>query len=105
MKKVWKMNSREYWLGLQLIQGLGPVTHQKLLRRFGSVENIFHAKEHELSAIDNIGTKRANMLIKFDLTGKVDRELTLMSRKGINFITVEDAQYPQHLKNIFNACG
>jgi excinuclease ABC subunit C len=46
---------------LDQIKGIGPVTKQKLLKKFGSVENIAGASPEELSAL--IGHSRAKKLL------------------------------------------
>jgi len=103
MKETRRMNIREYWLGLHLVPGLGSVSQQRLLQAFGSPENIFRVSEHELSKVENIGSKKAHMIKIFDIRSSVERELKLMSRKEINYITRDDTDYPNHLKNIFDA--
>ena len=79
MKETRRMNTREYWLGLQLIPGLGLVSQQRLLQAFGSPENIFQVPERELSNVENIGSKKAHIIKNFDIRNSVERELKLMS--------------------------
>ncbi|MGA1870404.1 MAG: DNA-processing protein DprA [bacterium] len=97
------MDDREYLLGLQLIPGLGPHSRKNLLKAFGSPDNIFNAPLHELSRVDLIGPKRAGMIKKIDIEQRVERELRLMGRKGIHFLTIHDPGYPHSLRNIFDA--
>ncbi|MGA1825317.1 MAG: DNA-processing protein DprA [bacterium] len=97
------METREYMLGLQLIPGLGPVTHRKLLEAFGSHEDIFSASEQQLSQVENIGAQRAHVIKNFNVSEAVDRERARMSKNGIHFVTIFDPEYPEFLKTIFDA--
>ncbi|WP_459194551.1 excinuclease ABC subunit C [Halosimplex sp. J119] len=44
------------------IDGVGPATRKRLLRRFGSVENVRSASEDELQRVDGVGSKTAETL-------------------------------------------
>ncbi|MFB6140245.1 MAG: excinuclease ABC subunit C [Halosimplex sp.] len=44
------------------IDGVGPATRRRLLRRFGSVENVRGATRAELESVDGIGAKTATTL-------------------------------------------
>ncbi|MFC7140185.1 excinuclease ABC subunit C [Halosimplex aquaticum] len=44
------------------IDGIGPATRKRLLRRFGSVENVRSASEDELQRVDGVGSKTAETL-------------------------------------------
>ena len=44
------------------IDGVGPATRRRLLRRFGSVENVRSASREEIEAVDGIGSKTAKTL-------------------------------------------
>jgi excinuclease ABC subunit C len=44
------------------IDGIGPETRKRLLRRFGSVENVRSASREELERVDGVGAKTAGTL-------------------------------------------
>jgi len=44
------------------IDGVGPATRKRLLRRFGSVENVRSASRSELESVDGVGSKTAKTL-------------------------------------------
>ena len=44
------------------IDGVGPVTRKRLLRRFGSVENVRSASRDELERVDGVGSRTAKTL-------------------------------------------
>ncbi|WP_136717668.1 excinuclease ABC subunit C [Halorientalis salina] len=47
---------------LDEVPGIGPETRRRLLRRFGSVENVRDASPDELAAVDGVGEKTAETL-------------------------------------------
>jgi excinuclease ABC subunit C len=47
---------------LDEVPGIGPETRRRLLRRFGSVENVRDASPDELRAVDGVGEKTAETL-------------------------------------------
>jgi len=47
---------------IECLPGIGPETAKKLLRYFGSVENVVAADEKKLSEVDGIGEKKAKMI-------------------------------------------
>ena len=44
------------------VSGIGPETRKRLLRRFGSVENVRQATRDELQRVDGVGEKTARLL-------------------------------------------
>jgi excinuclease ABC subunit C len=46
------------------IDGVGPETRKRLLRRFGSVENVRSASREELETVDGVGTETAGTLVE-----------------------------------------
>jgi len=49
---------------LDEIDGVGPRTRQRLLRRFGSVENVRAASRAELEAVEGVGSQTAGTLLE-----------------------------------------
>ena len=47
---------------LQGLPGVGPRIAKRMLERFGSVEKVIAASEHELSCVEGIGRKKASMI-------------------------------------------
>ena len=92
--------SAGYWLALNKILNLGPATIKKLYDHFGSAEAIWNAKPKELAKVEGL-TKAKYSLIN-EAKGKIDPESEIKSIKGVNFLTIEEEDYPENLRNIFD---
>lgn len=95
------MSAVKYWLWLSTAPRLGPRAIDALLRYYGSPEKIFFAPVGEISRLLPKRIGGAEELEKRDL-GVADRILEKCDIQGINIITLEDAAYPNRLKNIFS---
>lgn len=101
------MTKREYWYWLCHIDGLGSVGMKKLLEYFGGPEEILKASENAveqckiLNARQMEGMKRAKQE-RERIVGGMEK----LEQEGISFLTLEDAAYPQRLKEIYDPpCG
>ncbi len=86
------------WLFLRAIRGLGEVSIKKLWLRFGTPEAILSAEEEELEEL--IGIERTKYLRKRELTFDPEKVVKLVEKEGIDWITLEDENYPLSLKEI-----
>jgi len=98
---IAKLSNELYWLALTLTPGLGPTRSKRLVDFFGSVESIFNASLTELEAAglpvqaaQAIGTGRA-MELAHDEAAKV-------AAAEIQIISMDDAQYPPRLRQIYD---
>ncbi len=89
----------KYWVGFNLVQGVGPVRVRRLLNHFGDLETAWHASPMELAAagmerraIQGIGATRA----RCDL----DAEMARLAERGIRVLTWADEDYPRLLRPI-----
>ena len=57
-----KRSKRIVRTGLEGIQGIGPTTAQKLLKRFGSIKGIREALPEDVIA--EVGSKKAELVLK-----------------------------------------
>lgn len=86
------------WLAETRIRG---VSRLKLLRHFGTPEDIYYAAAEDLLQVEGISAGEAKLLQNKDLN-EADRILALCGEKGIRLLTVQDAAYPARLKNIYD---
>ena len=85
----------KYWLWLAELPGLKRTEKLALLRHFGSPEDIFFADKEELALAGDVPA------LDRDLSA-ADRILADCQRLGQRILTMQDAEYPQRLKNIFD---
>ena len=95
------MSALKYWVWLTTRKGLsGPCRHA-LLEHFGSPEEIYYAEPVDLRQVEGITADQLR-----DLENKsLDSALAILeecARTDIFLLTMQDALYPQRLKNIYD---
>ena len=85
---------------LNLIQGIGLKTVQVLRDVFGSTEKALQATPDELRKTDRLSPAVCDLLINKPVLYPVERELELIGKYGCQVVTLYDAAYPPHLKEI-----
>jgi DNA processing protein len=92
-------DQRAYWVGFNLVKGIGAVRLRALLEYFGSLAMAWEAPAEALAAaglsakiIENLQTTRRQINLENYLMG--------IDKKGIQVLTWEDQAYPARLKEI-----
>ena len=91
----------KYWIWLTGLPGLRGPSKLALLRHFGSPEDIFFADREELLLAEDVPREQAELALNRDLSA-ADRILADCQRLGQRILTLQDAEYPQRLRNIFD---
>lgn len=94
------MAGLKYWLWLAECKGLSARSKLQLLDHFGSPENVYYADEGEFLHVEGLAPKQAQLLADHS-TAEADRILGECQRLGIRIVTMQDAEYPARLRNIF----
>lgn len=89
----------KYWLGFNLVDGLGPAKVQALMMRYDSAEEAWHAPEHELLALGFDRRSLKNFLSSRQ-TLNLDHELEIAEQKGVTLIPFGDSRYSRRLQEI-----
>ena len=92
---------KEGWIALNLIEPLGYVRIQNLLKRFKEPKKVFSASLSELLAVPGINKGIAGKIKSFS-SPSLEKELKLIDELGISVITLEDKDYPSNLKLIYD---
>ncbi|MFW6389782.1 MAG: DNA-processing protein DprA, partial [Halanaerobiales bacterium] len=95
------MKSNHYWLALTKINGLGPIRINKLLKHFGDPQSIWKASENQLKQVDSI-FKLAEKIVEQRKIINIDKLLKDLDKNNIKYITLDDDNYPEQLKNIYD---
>ena len=90
------------WLKVTAADGVGAVTFAKLMKRFGSIDNILGASVSQLTYIDGIGNTKAEKIARSRGSVNVDEELELAEKLGVWIINLEDNRYPELLREIYD---
>ena len=96
------MDDKLYWLALNMVPGVGPVTYRKLVMRFQEPEKVFAASTHALASIEGIAEKTIRAIKEFPVTKMAAEELSKMSDIGAYVITFRDQGYPKNLLEIYD---
>ena len=92
----------KYWLAINKIPGVGPVTIKKLYGHFGSIEAVWSAGENEIETIEGLNKAAAQSFIGKRKEIDLNEEFDLVNSQKIRIITLDDDQYPANLKNIYD---
>jgi len=93
------MDRRQYWIGFNLVKGIGAVRLKSLLDYFGSLEVAWNAPAGALLAA-GVPQKSVEMLVALRKQVDLDELCDRIDRLGIQVVTWEDAGYPRRLKEI-----
>lgn len=90
---------RRYWIGFNLVKGIGPVKVRRLVDHFGDLEAAWRASLAALAAagldrrsIENLHQVRAGRAL--------DDALLQIERLGVQVLTWDDDDYPRNLRVI-----
>ena len=86
------------WLRLTLIPGVTLAKQRALLHEFGSPRAVMRAPARSLSAI--AGEATAALIARGPAAAKVDATLRWLAKPACHLITIQDAAYPQALREI-----
>ncbi len=95
------MSDRKYWVGFNMVQGIGPARVRALLDHFGSLREAWHAP---VDVLRDVGLDRRSVanLVKARERLDLDREMARLEKAGVQVVTWEDDDYPRRLKQIYN---
>ena len=96
------MSELTYWVGFNIVRGVGPARFRLLLDHFGSLQAAWQASEETLSAAGLDRRAIAN-LIETRTKHDLDRTLESIFAAGVQVLTWEDESYPSPLRNIHDA--
>lgn len=89
----------KYWVGFNLVKGIGPVRLEKLLGYFGNLREAWQSKPHHLEAAGlNAGLCQQLMRIRVEVC--LDKLVEDMRAAGIQILVWDDPDYPERLRNI-----
>ena len=96
------LESKKYWIWLSLIKNLGSVKIKKMLNKYNTPKAIWNLSKKELLKIEGIGEKTVNEILNKSYKNNIYLYMSQMIKENIGIITIEDKEYPQLLKNIYD---
>lgn len=96
------MNNRNACIVLNMLSGIGYIKYKALIDKFGEPGCIFEASHAELISVKGISDTLAQKILNYKQFADLDNELLLAERAAVDIITLEDENYPQCLRNIYD---
>jgi DNA processing protein len=96
------MDSREAFVALNMIEGVGPLRARSLLEHFGDAPRILSASKHELTRVHNIGDDTAGKISSWEKTVDLAGELKRIADFGCHVLISSDENYPPSLREIYD---
>lgn len=99
---IWSMDDIERLLILNMTDGVGSIRAQALLRHLGSLDNVFKAKDSDISVIKEIGPRLAAGIVRSIREIDIKKEISLIKKHKIDVVGFLDKDYPDRLKEIYS---
>src|ERR1022692_632645 len=96
------MDSREAFVALNMIEGVGPVRARSLLEHFGDAPRILSASRHELLRVRNIGDDTAEKISGWEKSIDLAGELKRIADFGCHVLISSDENSPASLREIYD---
>ena len=97
------LENKKYWIWFSLIKGLGCVRKNKLLKIYGTPEEIYKLSKRELLKVDGIGEETVTNIIEAKNEKILNYHIKYMEENNIDIIHICEKSYPQILKQIYDA--
>jgi DNA processing protein len=92
----------KYWVGFNLVNGVGPVRFRRLLDVFGAAREAWNASAPTLAAA-GLDARCVESILAVRDRANLDRHMERVRQRGITLLTWDDENYPRQLKNIHSA--
>jgi DNA processing protein len=92
-------NETKYWIGFNLVKGIGPVRLEKLLGYFGDIQTAWDARPCHLEVAGLSKTLQERML-EIRNTVSLDKLVQKIQAQNIRVLTWDDPAYPERLRQI-----
>ena len=91
------MSELKYWLGFNIVKGIGPAKVQALLDYYGELSAAWMAPEQELTRI-GLDQRALKTLREAKASLDLDAEFARVEAAGIRLLTWQMPEYPSYLK-------
>lgn len=92
----------KYWVALSSIEQLDSTFIQRLYNYFGDIEAAYNASKSDLTQIDGLNIKKAEVFLEKRRTINPDERLEFVLKRNIKILTFDDKDYPYMLRQISN---
>jgi DNA processing protein len=97
------MQDLKYWLLLQSIEGIGPVTYRNLLEKFADPKSVFEANLSAFQSIPRLSQKITDQIFQAEKEiNNINTILEQLRNRNIQVITIKENTYPNIIKKLSN---
>jgi DNA processing protein len=96
------MTSREAYIALNMVDGIGPIRVRALLDRFREPQAILSATRTDLMQVEGVGDEVARSITSWQEKVNLDGELQRIEKAGVRVVTRDDAEYPKNLREVYD---
>jgi DNA processing protein len=89
----------KYWVGFNIVPGIGPARFQALLDHFGDLETAWNAPAYELNRT-GLDRRSVDSLLETRKKVSLDDEMEKIERAGVQVLTWQSDAYPPQLCHI-----
>ena len=97
-----ELENKRYWIWLSLIKNLGSKRKLRLLELYKTPEEIYKLTKEELMNINGIGEAITNDIIISKNEKILNYHIKYMKENNIKIININEREYPQALKKIYD---
>lgn len=94
------MSGVKYWIGFNIVRGIGPAKFQALLDHFGDLRLAWEATPEALRAA-GLDKRAVQNLVATRQKLDLDAQMARLEKAGVQVMTWESPEYPEHLRNIY----
>jgi len=94
-------DNRKYWVAFNLVFAEKLKLAKKIYEHFPSLEEVFKAGKQELIAL-GANKEQAQRVASPGILDQASKEIERLERKNYSLLTLEDKEYPQYLREIFD---
>lgn len=92
----------KYWVWFSRINKIGAKVQNELIQKYKTPEEIFRLTKDKLQENNNLESEKIEIILDKSYRENLDKYLEYMEKNGIKMITIEDEEYPQNLRNIYD---
>ena len=95
-------DAKLYEIALLEVPGIGNITANTLLKKFGNARNVFEAPKSKLLQTEGIGEGTAEAIKKFKDFSTAEKELAFLQKHNLVAAVYGDEIYPKRLMHIMD---
>lgn len=100
--RIWTPNELIDDVLLSTVDGVGPLTAERLLAYFGSASEVLRASRRDLERVEKVGPTLARKISQAREACDVEALIRFCEENGIEIVALRDARYPARLREIDN---